>query len=492
MKVSRQVSERIGSNGPRAGSTHDPAFAAPLAVSETPVPGVNLAGFLAGELGLGEVARKLGKALEHAEIPFAAIPYLRTPTGQTQPLESEPAREAVYDTNIVCLNADYMHTFLEDVGVGFFTGRYTIGVCFWESNVFRAADLAGLRFVDEVWVASEYVRKAIAAATDVPVHVVRLPMEEPPPPRKTRAELGLPDAFTFLFVFDFVSAQRKNPLAVVAAFKRAFRPGEGPVLVMKGMNGRERKPQWLDELVAAAEGRSDIHVIDEYFPAEDRDALLAACDCYVSLHRSEGFGLTIAEAMAHGRPVIATGYSGNLDYMTDETGYLVPYRLVPVPEDWWAYAPGAEWAEAGLERAAAFMREVHDSQNESNARGASGRSEVLRRMSLERTSATIEARLSDIRERRHSSAWMEDPRVPIIHASRAIAGGVGASLDVGSRSPRLLRRFLMRALWPYLEEQHRLNATLLDGLATLERNVQELSRRLSELERRSSDGNGRR
>jgi glycosyltransferase involved in cell wall biosynthesis len=453
-------------------------------------PGVNLVGFLEGELGLGEVARKLGRGLERAGIPFSAISYRRAPSRQPHPVEIPISDEAPFDINVICLNADYLHTFLADAGADFFAGRYTIGVWFWESSIFRPENLEGLRFVDEVWVASEYVRRAIAAQADVPVHVVPLPIEAPTTPPRSPAEQDLPGRFTFLFVFDFVSAQRKNPTAVVEAFKQAFEPGEGPVLVMKSINGKERKPQWLDDLVSATEGRPDIRVIDAYVAADQRDALLAACDCYVSLHRSEGFGLTVAEAMAHGKPVIATGYSGNLEFMNESNGYLVPYLLTQIPEDWWAYSPGADWAEPDVGAAAMLMRAVYDDQEEARSRGARAREDVLNAFSLDRTAEFITDRLRDVRGRggrTQVASSAQDPRISILGASQELGRGIGASLTVGAgRRPRLVRRLLVRALWPYLADQHRLNSLTLDAMIELQRSVDDLSRRLEGLDTRSA------
>ena len=164
------------------------------------------------------------------------------------------------------------------------------------------------------------------------MHTVPLPV---PIPRRsetvTRGSLHLPDGFLFLFAFDFFSIfERKNPLGLIRAFTRAFRAGEGPTLVIKTING-DRKLHDLEKLRAATEGRQDIIVIDEDYSAEEKNSLLGLCDCYVSLHRSEGLGLTMAEAMGLGKPVIATGYSGNLDFMTAENSYLVDYTMGAVP-----------------------------------------------------------------------------------------------------------------------------------------------------------------
>ena len=143
--------------------------------------------------------------------------------------------------------------------------------------------------------------------------------------------------------------ERKNPLAVVEAFTRAFQPGEGPHLLVKSINGHHRVNE-LERLRAVAAAPAGCHRPRCVPGARAQIALTASCDCYVSLHRSEGFGLTMAEAMSHGKPVIATGYGGNLDFMTQENSYLVPYELVAVGQDARPYPSTAMWAEPDLMR----------------------------------------------------------------------------------------------------------------------------------------------
>ena len=462
------------------------ALARPVRVADDPIPGVNLAGFLEGHVGLGEVARKLERALGLAGIPHVSIPYRRTPYAHTEELRQDAANAAPYDTNVICLNADYLHAFAQDVGTGFFSKRYSVGVWFWETNVFQEQHRVGFRFLDEVWVASEYVRKATSPVSPIPVVVAPLPIDAPPEARHGRGELGLPDAFLFLFTFDFVSFDRKNPLAVLEAFDRAFAPGEGPVLVLKSVNG-ERKPARLTELRERCSERPDVVLLDRYLPVEENNALVAACDCFISLHRSEGFGLTMAEAMAHGKPVIATGYSGNLEFMRDDNSHLVPYELVDVPPGWWAYAPGARWAEPEVETAAGFMRRVWECPDEASALGEQGRRHVLEQFTVERTAAFVRSRLEDARARGaiDARASSSDARPPILEASRALAGGVGGSLVDGRRvsASSVLRRVLRRALWPHLEDQGRLQASMLDALTALERSVEALEQRVRQMER---------
>jgi glycosyltransferase involved in cell wall biosynthesis len=453
-------------------------------------PGVNLVGFVGGErgqgpsvrLGLGEIVRRVARGLEQAGMPFATVPYLPSSSHET----SFPRDLAVYDTNLICLNADYLGDFLSDAGSDFFTGKTSIGFWFWETSRFRLGRHSPLAFLDEIWVASAYVRDAVAVEVDIPVYVAPLPMDTPPMPTRTRAELGLPDGYLFLYSFNFISGVRKNPTGVLDAFTRAFAPGEGPSLVLKSVNGRERKPGLLADLEDAARERSDVVVIDRYASDEESPAIIASCDCYVSLHRSEGLGLTMAEAMALGKPVIATGYSGNLEFMNEANSHLVPYELVDVPTTWWAYEPGATWAEPNVDAAAALMRRVWEHPDEARALGVRAREDLLARFPLRRTADFVDARLDELRadatNAAHVSAY--DARPAIVEASQALAEDVGASLvdDRSTRPTSFVGRVLRRALWPYLEEQRRVDTAVLDAVASLQRSIQDLERRVGQLE----------
>ncbi len=180
----------------------------------------------------------------------------------------------------------------------------------------------------------------------------------------------------FLFLFDFLSClERKNPLGIIEAFVRAFVPGEGPVLVIKSINGRHMLND-LERLRAAVDGRDDVVLLEKYYSVDEKNALLGACDCYVSLHRSEGLGLTMAEAMALGKPVIATGYSGNLHFMTPENCYLVDYSMTEVPAECDPYPKGAAWAAPSVAHAAELMRRVYERPVEAKARAQLGQRDV--------------------------------------------------------------------------------------------------------------------
>ena len=237
--------------------------------------------------------------------------YGDTPSRKAHHFLERGDGRALYDINIVCVNADRTPKFAQDAGREFFDGRYTIGYWFWELEDFPAVMHQAFDHVDEVWTATEFVAEAVRkiGRGRFTRFRCRCPFRTARPAPAATA-FGLPGSFLFLFMFDFFSViERKNPIGVIRAFCAAFRAGEGPVLVIKTINGDSRLND-LERLRAAAAGRPDVLIVDEYYTAAEKNSLLGLCDCYVSLHRSEGLGLTMAEAMGLGKPVIATAYSG--------------------------------------------------------------------------------------------------------------------------------------------------------------------------------------
>jgi glycosyltransferase involved in cell wall biosynthesis len=152
-------------------------------------------------------------------------------------------------------------------------------------------------------------------------------------------------------------------------------------------------------LQAAAGDRPDIRVVEGYVSAAEKNAMIAACDCYVSLHRSEGYGLTMAEAMAYGKPVIATRYSGNLEFMDDSNSYLVPFLLAPIPRRCGPYPAGERWAEPDVAAAAKLMRRVYERRDEALKVGRKARSTLVEHDTIGRTASFISCRLAQIRHR---------------------------------------------------------------------------------------------
>lgn len=379
--------------------------------------GINVAGYFKAELGVGEIARLVASAARAEGIPVVTVINDQTQNRQEDGFEVG-ANGGPYAVTLICANADEFPRAVDALPREMTENCHRIGFWFWETEQLPSAYQSASDLLDEVWVASDYVAAAIRTTVSKPVHICPIPLRRPNPVPACRADLGLPEGFVFLFMFDFLSnIQRKNPIGLIEAFCRAFRPGEGPTLVLKSINGqRARGP--FEAVRAASGGRSDIFMIDGYLPARERDALMSSCNCYVSLHRSEGFGLTLAEAMALEKPTIATAYSGNLTFMTPGNSFLVPWRPAKVPPGCEPYPKGDCWAEPDLGVAAALMRLVYENPVLARDRGRLARADVVDRLSPARTAAFIRERLSDIGSLRQSPQ-----SEPVFPQERGLAPG---------------------------------------------------------------------
>jgi glycosyltransferase involved in cell wall biosynthesis len=272
-------------------------------------------------------------------------------------------------------------------------GTYRIAVWYWELEAIPPEWARHARTIQEIWAPTRFIGQAMRSAMPIPV-VDMLPGVElghvPPLPR---SYFGLPDdKYVFLFMFDMCSVmERKNPLAVIEAFRRAFQPHDSTTLVIKVARGNS-DPVSLRHLLETA-ASANVMVIDHLMPRDESYALMNACDAYVSLHRSEGFGLTMAEAMLLGKPVIATGYSGNLDFMTAENSFLVDYRRMPITQDLPFYRKGSVWADPNVDEAADRMRWLFEHAEDGRALGGRAQRNTRRLLSLEAAGRRMRDRL---------------------------------------------------------------------------------------------------
>jgi glycosyltransferase involved in cell wall biosynthesis len=363
---------------------------------------VRLTGYLGHTLGLGAAARSYAGALGAAGVPVSTVTVPLHHLALPVKLDPEYARhsfedlvhEGAHGFEIIAVNADELPAFVERLGEDYFEGP-RIGIWGWETNSIPPRWQKAFALIDELWVYSQFMATNIGAAAPVPV-VALPPPVQCPAGAVSPVRLGIPDGFLFLFVFDYLSTiQRKNPVGLIEAFRRAFSPGEGPQLLIKTINAPLR-PLAEEEVLWAAHGRPDIHVIDRSLSGEELSGLMAACDCYASLHRAEGFGLTMAEAMAMGKPVIGTRYSGNVDFMNDENSYLVDYTIGRVGAECEIYPADGEWADPSVEHAAELMRRVRDLTEEASARGARAREDVARLLSPAATGQRMRRRLEEL------------------------------------------------------------------------------------------------
>jgi glycosyltransferase involved in cell wall biosynthesis len=449
--------------------------------------GVNMAGYFRSVLGVGEHARLILAGLQAAGIPVATIGLVASGTEQLDgPHAGGEAGDAPHAINLVSVNADVLPAFALQMGHAFFQNRYTIGLWAWEVTPFPERYLEAFEHVDEVWVLSEHVRDAIQPLSPVPVLTVPLPIELQPFEPRTRAELGVPEGFLFLFAFDYDSVvERKNPVGLIEAFEQAFEPGSGASLAIKTING-DRHPAARARVESAAAAHPDVHVLDTVLSREDKDALIDSCDCYVSLHRAEGFGITLAEAMWLGKPAIATGFSGNLDFMTADNSFLVDWRPAEIGSGNDPYPPDGEWAEPDRDHAASLMREVFEHPERARAVGALGQRDVRARRSPEAAGRELARRLVRVQSFTGATTARSRRIADTTRVARQIAEGPtqGAPPSRVARVKAAARRMLLRLIKPYAVHQQRVDNEMLTAIHTLDRALQSLAASQARLERR--------
>jgi GT2 family glycosyltransferase/glycosyltransferase involved in cell wall biosynthesis len=295
---------------------------------------------------------------------------------------------------------------------------YRIGYWYWESSEVPSAWDSAVEQCDEVWTATDFVRTALRRRYDKPVYVLPPGLELPMFELLPRRHFELPERpFVFLFVFHMTSVmERKNPLGLISAFRKAFNKADDAMLIIKTTFG-DQHPAELAALRSAAAG-SSVQILDGVFSQAETLSLMAQADAYVSLHRSEGFGLTMLEAMLLGKPVIATGYSGNLDFMNNDNSLLVEYKIVTLERDLPNYPRGLQWAHPSIDHAAALMRHLYENQSFSRELGTRAQEEMRETMIYRKAGARMANRLSIIAQRRTPA---------LLQAHGTAATGVGSA-----------------------------------------------------------------
>jgi glycosyltransferase involved in cell wall biosynthesis len=383
--------------------------------------GVNLAGHLTAPQGLGVAARNTAHALDERGTPWAGIDVPPPAASGERVAELAPRlwpayERAPYPVNLLHLNPpEVLELLWAEPRWLELDRRVTASVPFWEFPRFPRAWLDGLACMDAVLAPSRFVRDAVQRALpDLPVFHFAQAVWLPDDVRADRARFGIPPgACAFVTAFDTRSDfARKNPLGALEAFARAFadRPaGDGGVrLLLRIQNARGRaavpgSPEATLRARAARDAR--VMIVDGTLSRDDVLSLVASCDAYVSLHRAEGLGLGPLEAMALGRPAVATAWSGNLDYMTEHDSLLVPAREVAVSgTSIGAYqlgrmGGGQTWAEPDLDAAARHMKILAEDPALRARLGARAAEAALRQAEASRSGSAL-GYLRELSERR--------------------------------------------------------------------------------------------
>ena len=364
--------------------------------SDAHVAGVNLLSHFCNPSGIQQAALWTKTAFERAGLETSCrdvpVPRKQRPISREQWLGLE-----VFPFTVLTHAAvPYFAPGYERSGLWRREGVYRIAYWAWELEAVPDEWVEVAPLVEEIWSPTEFVAEAMRARMPRPVYEMLPGVEVGPVDPVSRSEFNIPeDHCVFLFMFDLHSQlHRKNPAGVIRAFQQAFRRGDAVTLVIK-VTGGDIHAADLAVLEQMCQSEN-IVLVDELMTRARAYGIVAMCDCFVSLHRSEGFGLGLAEAMLLGKPAIATGYSGNLAFMNRENSMLVDYEMVEITDERPIYTRGHVWAEPSVGHAAEHMRWVFENREEAAARAGRVRPAIEQRLSLEAAGQRMRRRLEEI------------------------------------------------------------------------------------------------
>lgn len=384
---------------------------------------IRIYGHLRAAFGLAGGAQATRRLLEHAgclvepiDLALASHPPLQAVVEGSEDPEPAPEQAEVgpVQVELVHTNPNILaHTpgLLDPASL---TAPIRIAYWAWELEQFPEGWHDHFWPYHEIWCPSAFTAQALAQRAPIPVvavpHLPDWPRLDALYRRRRRLSVGISSRqpasplpahpqrpFRFLTLFDYWSTpERKNPAGVIEAFQRAFplgATGTPAVELWLKTSSAEQFPRQAEALRALAGADPRIHWLDRLLAPADLDQLLLEADALVSLHRAEGFGLVLAEAMAIGLPVIATGYSGNGEFCLPGSCLLVPWQPIAIPATTGDYPAGAIWAEPELAAAAAAMQQLVADPAAAQALGERGRVAVRERLDPDRLAAIIRQRL---------------------------------------------------------------------------------------------------
>lgn len=365
-------------------------------------PDVTVIGYLRLALGVGEAGRQMLRTLHHAGIEARGLPiqFNSKSAAVDRSLEVHFEDRSAARLQVFNVNADQLPYVIDQLGPRLRADAYRTIMPFWELEEFPAPLLGAFDLVDEVWAPTRFIQTMLTRRLTKPVLHMPVPLTFEAPPAAPRSVFGLPArTFLFFFAFDYLSfVGRKNPLALVRAFKAAFRKGgdrHEVALVIKTLNA-EAAPEEGRALREALRDDPDVILIERTLSREETLQLIQSCDAVASLHRSEGLGLLIAEAMALGKPVVSTDYSATTELVSPRTGWPVDFKLVPVRDGEYAFPSGQVWAEPDEAHAAWQLRRVFQERDEAQRRVTAARSHLETQFGVNACANRLRGRLTEL------------------------------------------------------------------------------------------------
>lgn len=363
--------------------------------------GINLIGSIKAEIGLGQSCRLLANELEHTNIQYTIKNFVMSGELRSEDCswDDKIQEDTPYGINLFHIEPlDLVMAYTTVLDPEIWNQRYNIAFWLWELEEFPKSWEKALTLVDEIWTPSEFASESVRRVTEKPVYTIPYCVTAPTEEQYNREYFGLPeDKFLFLAMYDTNSTmERKNPLGAIKAFQQAFSPDDSRVgLVLKMNNPRQED---LMAVQASLGEYQNIYYITEIMDKVVVNSLIKSVDVFVSLHRAEGFGLVMAEAMLNGTPCIATNWSSNTEFMNNDVACMVDYTFTTLKKNTPPYRKGVRWADADVDMAAQYMRRLVEDQEYYNRLKEDGKEYIETKLGMEQAIKMIDERIQEIQQ----------------------------------------------------------------------------------------------
>jgi len=360
--------------------------------------GVNLIGNIKAQTGLGQSCRLVASALENTKIPISVYQYTQLGTQKTGDTswDGKLSDKLPYNINLIHINPHELGITYLQMDKSVWDYRYNIAYWLWELEEFPEEWTPCFHCLDEIWAPSEFICNAIRKKTNLPVRCMPYHVEAPIYREYRREDFKLPEnQFLFLMMYDHSSCmERKNPLGVLNAFKQAFdKENRNVGLVIKINNATKEDEEKIGQIL---DEYTNVYLIKETLDRDGVNSLTKCVDVVVSLHRAEGFGLVLAEAMLLGTPAIATNWSSNTEFMNEEVGCMVDYKMITIEKDMPPFKAGNRWADPDIAQAAEYMKKLYEDKAFYQELSKKAKIHAEKVLGMERAAGLMRERLEEI------------------------------------------------------------------------------------------------